>query len=71
MRVDMAYNEYSKNRTTRYLKNKQKSLTVRYKKDHFDERIKPAIERSGMPLATFVKTAVDEKIKRDGLDQKE
>ena len=63
----MAYNEIAKNATIKYIKDKQQRLEIKYKKEEYDQRIRPAIERSGLPTATFIKQAVDEKIDRDGL----
>lgn len=63
----MGYNEITKKATLKYIKDKQQQFTIRYKKDDYDFRIKPVIEKSGLPAATFIKQAIDEKIKRDGL----
>lgn len=63
----MAYNEIAKNATIKYIKDKQQRLEIKYKKEEYDQRIRPAIERSGLPTATFIKQAIDEKIDRDGL----
>lgn len=63
----MAYNEIVKNATIKYIKDKQQRLEIKYKKGEYDQRIRPAIERSGLPTATFIKQAIDEKIDRDGL----
>jgi len=51
--------------TIKYIKDKQKQVMVRWKKTEFTERIEPVIEKSGLPVATFVKEAVDEKIARN------
>lgn len=61
------YNEKEKDRSIRYIKNKLQRLEVRYQKDEYEGRIQPAIEKSGKPVATFIKEAIDEKIERDGL----
>ncbi len=63
----MAYNEISKKATMKYMKEKMKIINLRIKKSDYEQFIQPAIERSGMPVATFIKQAIDEKIKRDGL----
>lgn len=63
----MGYDEIAKKATIKYLKEKQKRVDLKYKLDEYENRIKPAIEKSGLPTATFIKQAVDEKIKRDGL----
>ena len=65
----MAYDDViGKKATMKYIKEKQQRLFVNYKKDEYDKRIKPAIDRSGLPIATFIKQAVDEKIERDKLN---
>lgn len=63
----MSYDEIQKKSTMRYIKNKQRQFTIRFRKDDFESRISPAIKKSGLPIATFIKQAVDEKIARDGL----
>lgn len=59
------YNESRKNSTIKYMKEKMKIINLRIKKDDYEERIEPAIRRSGLPVATFVKKAIDEKIERE------
>ncbi len=61
----MAYSESSKKASEKYIKEKQKSILVKFKKDDFTERIAPAIKESGLPVVTFIKKAIDEKIERD------
>ncbi len=63
----MAYDEIAKKATMKYIKDKQQRLEIKYKKDDYESRIQPAIEKSGLPTATFIKQAIDEKIVRDGL----
>ena len=63
----MPYDEISKKATLKYIKGKQQEIKIRYRKDEFEERIQPAIKKSGLPTATFIKDAVEEKIERDGL----
>lgn len=63
----MAYDEVSKRATLKYIKSKQQEIKIRYRKDEFDERIQPAIKKSGLPTATFIKDAIEEKIERDKL----
>ena len=63
----MAYDDVARKATVKYIKEKQRQITIRYQKDDFENRIKPAIDRSGMKLTTFIKQAVDEKIERDQL----
>lgn len=63
----MAYGEVSKKATLKYRRDKQHPISLAYKQEEYEQRIKPAIERSGLPTATFIKQAIDEKIDRDGL----
>ena len=63
----MAYDEVSKQATLKYIKSKQQEIKIRYRKVEFDERIQPAIKKSGLPTATFIKDAIEEKIERDKL----
>ena len=65
----MEYNENSKKATMKYIKDKQQRLYVNYKKAEYEMNIQPAIEKSGLPVATFIKQAIDEKIKRDNNSQ--
>ena len=61
----MSYNEISKKATMKYIKDKTQQFTIRFKQNDYDERIKPAIEASGLKPTTFIKKAIDEKIERD------
>ena len=63
----MAYNETAKKATMKYIKEKMQQFTIRFKQSDYDERIKPAIEASGLKPTTFIKKAIDEKIERDNL----
>lgn len=63
----MAYNEISKKATMKYIKEKMQQFTIRFTKSDYDERIKPAIEKSGLKPTTFIKQAIEEKIARDGI----
>ncbi len=59
------YNEVSKKATIKYIKDKQKRIAVNWLKTDFEERIKPAIDKSGLSVSTYFKQAVEEKIQRD------
>ena len=63
----MAYNESAKNATNKYIREKQHEIFVRFKKDEYENTILPAIKKTGLPIATFIKKAIYEKIKRDSL----
>ncbi len=64
----MAYNEKVKVQNMKYMEEKQLRVPLNWLKEDFEKRVKPAIKKSGMPVATFIKTAVNEKIDRDELD---
>ena len=61
------YNSYRYHKLTvnKYLSEKVKKITVTYTNQEFDQRIRPEIEKSGLPMASYIKLAVDEKIERD------
>lgn len=63
----MAYGESANKATLKYKKEKQRPVNFSYKKEEYEQRILPAIKKSGLPVATFIKQAVDEKIERDHL----
>lgn len=65
--IKVMYNEVAKKATLKYMKEKMKVINIRIKKDDYEQRIQPAIKKSGLPMATFIKRAMDEKIDRDGL----
>lgn len=61
----MSYDESTKKATMKYIKDKQQEIKVRYKRDEYEKEILPAIEKSGLPVATYIKQAVAEKIMSD------
>lgn len=61
----MSYDESTKKATMKYIKDKQQEIKVRYKKDEYEKEILPAIEKSGLAVATYIKQAVSEKIMSD------
>ncbi len=65
----MAYDESAKISTIRYIKEKQQEIKIRYKKEEFEQEILPAIEKTGLPVATFFKIAVAEKINSESEKQ--
>ena len=60
------YNESSKKADLKYKKEKTRGILIRYRNEDYD-RISGAIKKSGLPVATFIKHAINEKIERDGL----
>lgn len=63
----MAYNESIKNTNLKYFKKSQRRISLNWLKDDYEERIAPALKRSGKPISTFIKEAVEEKLVRDAL----
>ena len=63
--------ESTKRAIANYHKTKLKRVPLDLNKKDFEERIKPAIDRAGMPVQTFIKAAIEEKIARDGLDREQ
>lgn len=61
------YRKKDKERTIQYIKENLKRLEVRYQRDEYEQHIRPAIEKSGLPTATFIRQAIEEKIDRDQL----
>ena len=63
----MAYSESIKDNNLKYFKANQKRIALNWIKDDYERRIAPAIKRSGMPISTFIKEAIVEKLVGDGL----
>lgn len=61
----MTYTNAANKAAQKYVRTKQKQIAIKYKKEEFEERILPAIAASGLPIATYFKKAVEEKIERD------
>lgn len=61
----MAYNESAMKSAIKYVKEHQKQIVIKYKKEDYESRIQPAIKKSGLPTATFIKQAIEEKIERE------
>ncbi len=61
----MAYSEASKRAAIKYTREKVQRLEIRFKQTEYDANIAPAIEKSGLPVATYIKSAIYEKIERD------
>lgn len=58
------YNESRKNSTLKYMKT-MKIINLRIPKERYEREIEPFIEQAGVPVATFIKSAIKEKIERD------
>ena len=61
----MAYDKAANKAVLKYKKEKQHPISLSYRQEEYENRIRPAIEASGLPVATYIKQAVDEKILRD------
>ena len=61
----MAYTERQNKTNQKYVREHQKQIMVKYRKDVYAENIEPFVKASGLPVATFIKEAVAEKIDRD------
>lgn len=60
------YNENLKNATLKYKREKQHPVSLSYSMQEW-ENLKPRIEASGIPIATYIKRAVYEKLENDSL----
>ncbi len=56
---------WGKEATQKYIKDKQQRVEVKWKKTEYAEHIEPAIKKSGLPVSTYIKRAVEEKISND------
>lgn len=61
----MAYSENAKKASIKYMNEKQKRIYLRIKKDDFENIVEPAIKKSGLSTATYIKKAIYEKIERE------
>lgn len=61
----MTKKEYE--RFYRYKEKAIKRVPLDMQKEYFETVLKPAAEKSGMPVNTFIKQAITEKIERDKL----
>ena len=67
----MAYTKAAMKSSIKYVKEHQKQIIIKYKNDEYTQHIQPAIEKSGLPTATFIKRKKKKKIERDGLLENE
>ena len=63
----MGYNAKSNNSAKKYKSQSQKQIALSYRIDEYELEILPAIKESGLPVATFIKQAVIEKIISENL----
>lgn len=63
----MAYTPEMNKSSQRYVRHGQKSILIKFRKDDYDKIIQPAVQKTGMPMVTFIKEAIFEKIEREQL----
>lgn len=61
----MAYTEQSKKATMKYIKEKTKIINLKFRTEEYEQNIYPVIKKTGLPVATYIKQAIIEKIERD------
>ncbi len=66
----MSYSAKSNKAAKKYKSQGQKQIALSYKIDEYELEILPAIKESGLPVATFIKQAIMEKIKSENLDKR-
>ncbi len=59
------YSEAMRAAALRYRQKSQHAISLAYRKKDYDEIVAPAAARAGVPVATFIKMAVLEKVERD------
>lgn len=61
------YTEAQKRASIKYAQGKLKRIPLDVQIEYYENTLKPAAEKSGLPLNTFIKQAIQEKIQRDHL----
>lgn len=61
----MTYTKAGMRAANRYTKKHLKRVEVRFQKEEFESKIKPAADAAGLPVGTYIKQAVYEQIERD------
>ena len=61
----MSYNQASNSSSQKYKRQRQKQIALSYIKEDFEIEILPVIKRSGLPVATYIKKAIEAKIIED------
>lgn len=60
----MAYSEKQNEYNKKYVKEKQKQVVIKYRKEDWENCILPNIKETGLPVAAYIKEAINEKIIR-------
>lgn len=63
----MSYSDKAKEYNAKYMKDKQVRVPLNWLKEDFENRVRPAIQKTGVPISTFIKDAVNEKMVREGM----
>ena len=66
----MSYSSAQNRASIKYVKEHQKQILLRVKKEEYETVIEPAIKKSGLPAATYIKQAIYEKIERDKMNDR-
>ena len=61
----MGYNQNANSSSQKYKRQSQKQIALSYVREDFELEILPVIRRSGMPVATYIKKAIEAKILSD------
>lgn len=61
------YNESMKQSSIKYRKAHQRPVALSYVDSEWEEVVYPAIQKTGEPIATFIKKAVRQRIERENL----
>lgn len=61
----MTYNAKYNDQKYKYRSEKFKRVGIDFEKSYYAEVLKPMADSVGLPVGTYIKMAVDEKIKRD------
>jgi hypothetical protein len=64
----MSTSEARMRASIKYAKNNIKRVPFDCQKDYYEEVLKPAAEKAGMPVNAFIKAAIAEKIERENLN---
>ena len=65
VRSEVPYSKAAGRATVKYVRDHVKRVTLKYRKEYYEEHIQPAVDRAGVPAATFFKEAIEEKIQRE------
>lgn len=58
------YNEQANISNQKYRREHQKTLSIGFKKEYYDDILKPAADMMDEPVNTFIKKAIEERLDR-------